>query len=89
MLAKCVLSILELHWNQQFRDKRTKLKICCQVLTLSKQWQNRSFHIIKMMKTAMKFMKMKNACAKRAKPLFSLLKMQICDVLIGVVVLVA
>ena len=27
-LAKCVLTILELNWNQHFRGKKTKLNIC-------------------------------------------------------------
>ena len=35
MLAKCVLSILELNWNQRFRDTKAKLKIYRQVLTSS------------------------------------------------------
>ena len=39
LLAKCVLSILELNWNQRFRAKKIKLKII--VLTSSTQLQNR------------------------------------------------
>ena len=27
MLAKCVLTILELNWNQRFSNKKTKLNI--------------------------------------------------------------
>ena len=32
MLEKCVLPILELNWNQRFRDKKTKLNICPHML---------------------------------------------------------
>ena len=34
MLAKCVLTFLELNWNQPLRDKQTKLNICHHMLTL-------------------------------------------------------
>ena len=33
MLEKCVLTILELNWNQRFGHKITKLNICHQMLT--------------------------------------------------------
>ena len=84
MLAECVLSIPEFNWNQRFRDKTT-LKICRQVLASSTQRQNRSFHVGGQTRTAMKCARMKNAHAKRAKVLgfFSLLNMQICDVLVS------
>jgi len=45
MLAECVLSIPEFNWNQRFRDKKTTLKICRQVLASSTQRQNRSLHV--------------------------------------------
>ena len=35
VLAKCVLTFLELNWNQRLRDKQTKLNICHHMLTLS------------------------------------------------------
>ena len=40
-LANCVLTILELNWNQLFRGKRTKLNNCHHMLTSSTQLQNR------------------------------------------------
>ena len=42
-LAKCVLTILQLNWNQRFRDKGTKLNICHHMLTSSTQLQNSHF----------------------------------------------
>ena len=68
--AKCVLTILKLNWNQRFRDKRTKLNICHQMLTSSTQLQNRSFHVVERTRTSAKRPKMTNAPAKRAKLLF-------------------
>ena len=50
-LSKCVLTILELHWKQSFRDKKTKLNICHNMLTSSAQLQNRSFHVVERTKT--------------------------------------
>ena len=43
--------------------------------------QNRSIHVVDRIRTAVKFIKMKIADTKRAKPVFflSLLKMQISD----------
>ena len=35
MLEKCVLTILELNWNQRLGHKKTKLNICQHTLTLS------------------------------------------------------
>ena len=66
MLAKCVLTILELNWNQRFRDK-TKVNICHHMLTSSTQLQNRTFNVVERTKTSEKCPKMKNARAKRAK----------------------
>ena len=40
MLEKCVLTILELNWNQRSGHKKTKLNICLHMLTLSTQLQN-------------------------------------------------
>ena len=60
MLAKCVLTSLELNWDQRFRNKKTKLNICHNTLTSSTQLQNRSFHIEERTRTSAKYPKMKN-----------------------------
>ena len=39
MLEDCVLTILQLNWNQGFGDKRTKLNICHRMLTSSTHLQ--------------------------------------------------
>ena len=70
MLDKCVLTILELNWNQRLGHKRTKLNICHHMLTSSTQLQNRSFHVVERTTTSTKCQKMKNARAKCAKLLF-------------------
>ena len=67
MLEKCVLTILELNWNQRFGDKKTKLNICHHMLTSSTQLQNGSFQVVERTRTSSKYPKMKNARAKRAK----------------------
>ena len=74
MLEKCVLTILELNWNQHLRHKRTKFNICHHMLASSKQLQNRSFHVEERTRTSSKCQKMKNACAKCAKILFFIAK---------------
>ena len=70
MLEKCVLTILELNWNQRLGNNKTKLNICHHMLTSSTQLQNRSFHVVERTRTSSKCQKMKNARAKRAKILF-------------------
>ena len=87
MLEKRVLTILELNWNQLLGHKRIKLNICPRMLTSSTQLQNRSFHVVERTRTSLKYQKMKNARAKRAKKCFS--NMQICGVFVAVVVVVA
>ena len=89
MLEKCVLTILELNWNQRLGHERTKLNICYRMLKSSTQLQKRSFHVVERTRTSTKCQKMKNARAKRAKILFSLSIMQICGVFVAVVVVVA
>ena len=42
MLEKYVLTILELNWNQRFRDNKTKLIICHHMLTSATQQQKGS-----------------------------------------------
>ena len=75
MLTKCVLTILELNWNQRFRAKKTKFNIChTDMLTLSTQLQNRSFHVVERTRTAAKCPQIKTARAKRAKLLFFIVK---------------
>ena len=67
LLEKCVLTILELNWNQRLGHKKTKLNICHHMLTSSTQLQNRSFLVVERTRTSSKCQKMKNARAKRAK----------------------
>ena len=74
MLEKCVLTILELNWNQHSGHKKTKINICHYMLTSSTQLQNRSFHVAERTRTSTKCQKMKNARAKRAKILFFIVK---------------
>ena len=74
MLENCLLTVLELIWNQRLGHKETKLKICHHMLTSSTQLQNRSFHVVERTKTSTKCQKMKNARAKRAKILFFIVK---------------
>jgi len=73
---------------EQFGGGEKRLKICRQVLTWSAQFQNRSFHDVDWTRTAVKFAKIRNARAKRAKQFF-LVHMQICVVLVTVHVVVA
>ena len=73
-LAKCVLPILELNWNQRFRDKKAKLNICHHMLTSSTQLQNRSFHVVERTRTSSKCQKMKNARVVHAEILFFIVK---------------
>ena len=70
----CVLTILELNWNQRLEHKQTKLNICHHILTSSTQLQNRSLHVVERTRTSSKCQKMKNARAKRAKILFFIVK---------------
>ena len=79
-LAKCVLSILELNWNEHFREKKTKLKICRHVLTPSTQRQNRSLHVVERTRTTIKCTKMKDAWANSANYCVSWLNMHNRDV---------
>ena len=88
-LAKCVLTILELNCKQRFRGKQIKLNICHHMVTSSTQLQNRSFHVVERTRMSAKCRKMKNARAKRAKLLVFVTNIQICDVLVAVLVVVA
>ena len=74
MLEKCLLTVLELIWNQRLGRKKTKLNMCQHMLTSSTQLKNRSFHVVERTRTSSKCQKMKNAHAKRAKILFFIVK---------------
>ena len=74
MLEKCVLTILEFNRNQRLGNRRTKLNICHHMFTSFIQLQIRSFHVVERTRTFSKCQKMKNARAKRAKILFSIVK---------------
>ena len=73
MLEECVLTIRELNWNQRLEHK-TKLNNCHHMLTSSTRPQDRSSHVVERTRTSSKCQKMKNARAKRAKILFSIVK---------------
>ena len=92
MLEKCLLTVLELIWNQRLGHKKTKLKICHHMLTSSTQLQNRSFHVVERTRTSSKCQKMTNARAKhakRAKILFFIVKYANLPGFVDVVVVVA
>ena len=74
MLEKCVVTILELNWNQHLGHKRTKLSICHHMFTSATQLQNKLFHVVERTRTSSKCQEMKNARAKRAKLLFFIVK---------------
>ena len=89
MLEKCVLTILEINWNQHLGHKKTKLDICHHMLKSSTQLQNRSFHVVERTRTSLKCHKTKNARAKREKILFFIVKYANLWVFVAVVVVVA
>ena len=73
MLAKCVPSIMELRENDSFQiGKKTKLKSCRQFLTPFTQRQNGSSFRVE--KGYVMYKKNENACAKRAKLMFVIVK---------------
>ena len=74
MLEKCVLTVLELNWNQRLGHKKTKINICHHMLTSSTRLQNRSFHVVERTRTSSKCQRIKRARAKHAKILFSIVK---------------
>ena len=95
MLAHFVLGIHEFNWNQRCKGKKNNLKNCLQVPTPSRQRENWSFHVVERTRTTAnckkKKKKMKNVRAKPAKVLFliHLSNMQICEVLVAIVVVLA
>ena len=68
--------------------ERNNYKFLLIVLKLSTQRQNRLVHVMDWKRTPQKCTKMKDKPAKRAKLLFSLFNMQICDVPVCVVIVV-
>ena len=62
MLDNCLLTVLELIWNQRLGHKKTKLNICHHTLMSSTQLQNRSFHVVERTRTSTKCQNMKKAC---------------------------
>ena len=64
---KCVLTILELNWNQRLGHKKAKLNICHHMLTSSTQLQNRSFHVEERTRTSSKCQKVKKCTCKACK----------------------
>ena len=76
MIKKCVLTILELNWNQRLGHKKTKLNICHHMLSSTTHLQNRSSHFVKKTRTSIQRQKWKNARAKRAK--ITVFHCQIC-----------
>ena len=74
MLEKCLLTVMELIWDQRLGHKKTKINICHHMPTSSTQLQNRSFHVVERTRTSSKCQKMKNARAQRAKILFFIVK---------------
>ena len=88
MLEKCVLTILDLNWNQRLGHKKTKLNNCHHMLTSSTQLQNMSFHVVERTRASAKCEEVKNARAKRAKLLFFIVKYANLDLLVAVVVVV-
>ena len=75
-LQKCVLTILELNWNQSFRDQKTKLNICHHMLMSSTQLQSRSFDVVERTRMSTKCPKMKKCMCKVCKT--SVFHCQIC-----------
>ena len=67
MLEKCVLTILELNWNQRLGHKKAKLNICHHMLTSSTQLQNRSFHVVERTRTSTKCQKIEKCTCKACK----------------------
>ena len=74
ILVKCVLTFLELNWNQRFGDKKAKLNIFHHMLTSSTHLQNKSFHVVERTRTSPKCPIMKNAHSKLENYSFNAVK---------------
>ena len=74
LLEKCVLTILELNWNQHLGHKKTKLNICHHIYAHVVHTTAKPFYVEERTRTSSKCHKMKNARAKRAKILFFIVK---------------
>ena len=66
-LENCVLTILELNWNQRLGHKKTKLNICHHMLMSSTQLQNWSFHVVERTRTSTKCEKNEICTCKACK----------------------
>ena len=66
------IKLVRVVWRK--KKERKKMKICHVELTSSTQRENRSFYVVERARTATKCTRMKNARAKSAKPLFSVIK---------------
>ena len=66
-LENCVLTILELNWNQRLGYKKTKLNICHHMLTSSTQLQNWSVHVVERTRTSTKCEKNEICTCKACK----------------------
>ena len=87
MLEKCVLTIMELNWNQRLGHKKTKLNICHHVVnnTTAKQVilrRRKNEHVFKMSKDE------KGTCKACKNTVFHC-RMQIYGIFVAVVVVVA
>ena len=67
MLEKCVLTILELNWNQRLGHEKTKLNICLHMLTSSTELQNWSFYVVERTRTSTKCQKNEESTCKACK----------------------
>lgn len=91
VIPKCLLTIEELNWYELPGDADKKLKICHQVLTLSTQLQDSSFHVVERTRITAKCTRMENAHVKHAKLVFFIVytvNVQTCVILANVVVVV-
>ena len=78
-LENCVLTILELNWNQPLGHKKSKLNISHNMLTSSTQLQNCSFHVIQRTRTSTKCEKNEICTCKACKN--TIFHCQICKFL--------
>ena len=87
MLEKCVLTILELNWNERLGHKKTKLNICNHMLTSSTQTAKKVISRRRKNENVFKMPKDEKCTCKACKN--SVFHCQICGVFVAVVVVVA
>ena len=80
-LAKCVLTILELNWNQRFWDNKTKLNIFIVCSRRSHNYKTGHFTSWKE-RECLRNVKNENCTCKACNIVFHLSNMQIYDVLV-------